>query len=66
MVGVLHSWTRQLLYHPHVHYIVTSDGLTDDRRWQSSRSDFANKVWQLERSNYEQHWRVVASPFINT
>ena len=23
MVGVLHTWTRQLLYHPHVHYIVT-------------------------------------------
>ncbi|CAN5793959.1 hypothetical protein BH20ACI3_BH20ACI3_05990 [soil metagenome] len=22
MVGVLHTWTRQLLYHPHVHYIV--------------------------------------------
>ncbi|MGH9883416.1 MAG: IS91 family transposase [Pyrinomonadaceae bacterium] len=22
MVGVLHTWTRQLLYHPHVHFIV--------------------------------------------
>jgi hypothetical protein len=21
MIGVLHTWTRQLLYHPHVHFI---------------------------------------------
>ena len=28
MVGVLHTWTRQLLYHPHVHYLVTGGGLT--------------------------------------
>jgi hypothetical protein len=40
MVGVLHTWTRQLLYHPHVHYIVTGGGLTADGRWRSSRPDF--------------------------
>jgi hypothetical protein len=40
MVGVLHTWTRQLLYHPHVHYIVTGGGLTADGRWRSSRPAF--------------------------
>lgn len=40
MVGVLHTWTRQLLYHPHVHYLVTGGGLTDDGRWVSSGKDF--------------------------
>ena len=40
MVGVLHTWTRQLLYHPHLHYIVTGGGLTSDGRWLSSRKDF--------------------------
>jgi len=40
MVGVLHTWTRQLLYHPHLHYIVTGGGLTADGRWRSSRKDF--------------------------
>jgi len=40
MVGVLHTWTRQLLYHPHVHYIVTGGGLTDRGRWRSSRPAF--------------------------
>jgi len=47
MVGVLHTWTRQLLYHPHVHYIVTGGGLTDDRRWVSARKDFLVPVKAL-------------------
>src|SRR6266511_989241 len=47
MVGVLHTWTRQLLYHPHVHYIVTGGGLTDDGRWRSSHKDFLVPVKAL-------------------
>src|SRR6266545_4044753 len=35
MVGVLHTWTRDLMYHPHVHYIVTGGGLTEDGKWHS-------------------------------
>jgi len=31
---VLHTWTRELLFHPHVHAIVTGGGLTrDGARW---------------------------------
>jgi hypothetical protein len=38
---VLHTWTRELHFHPHVHAIVTGGGLTaDDARWVRSRSDF--------------------------
>ena len=40
MLGVLQTRTRQLLYHPHVHYIVTGGGLTQDGKWKSSRPDF--------------------------
>lgn len=47
MVGVLHTWTRQLLYHPHVHYIVTGGGLTADGRWRPSRKDFLVPVKAL-------------------
>ena len=47
MVGVLHTWTRQLLYHPHVHYIVTGGGLSADGRWCSSRADFLVPVKAL-------------------
>jgi hypothetical protein len=49
MVGVLHTWTRQLLYHPHVHYLVTGGGLTADGRWRSSRKDFLVHVKPLSR-----------------
>jgi hypothetical protein len=49
MVGVLHTWTRQLLYHPHVHYLVTGGGLTADGRWRSSRPDFLVPVKALSR-----------------
>lgn len=36
--GVLHSWTRQLAYHPHLHYIVPGGGLrTDHRKWRRCR-----------------------------
>jgi ribosomal protein L37AE/L43A len=47
MVGVLHTWTRQLLYHPHVHYIVTGGGLTDDLHWRIARKDFLLPVKAL-------------------
>jgi ribosomal protein L37AE/L43A len=47
MVGVLHTWTRQLLYHPHVHYLVTGGGLTADGHWRSSRKDFLVPVKAL-------------------
>lgn len=43
-MGVLQTWTRQLLYHPHVHYIVPGGGLRPDRaRWMKCR----NPEWFL-------------------
>lgn len=34
--GVLHTWTRQLEYHPHVHFIIPGGGLTKDGlEWKS-------------------------------
>jgi len=32
MVGVLHTWGRNLSYHPHVHYLVPAVGYDLDRR----------------------------------
>jgi hypothetical protein len=38
VLAVLHTWTRALLYHPHVHMLVTAGGLRgSDRRWVSSK-----------------------------
>lgn len=30
LLAVLHTWTRAMLYHPHVHILVTAGGLSDD------------------------------------
>ncbi len=32
MVGVLHTWTRNLAYHPHVHYLVPGGGIAPDKQ----------------------------------
>jgi hypothetical protein len=58
MVGVLHTWTRDLRYHPHVHFIVTGGGLTSDGRWVSSRPDFLVPVKALSpifRAKFRDH-----------
>jgi rhodanese-related sulfurtransferase len=34
MLGVLHTWTRAMRYHPHVHFLVPAGGLSaDQQRW---------------------------------
>lgn len=47
MVGVLHTWTRALVYHPHVHFIVTGGGLSQESQWVASRDDFLVPVRAL-------------------
>jgi len=39
--GVLHTWGRELPYHPHLHYIVAGEGFcTKSQQWKPSRLDF--------------------------
>ena len=48
MVGVLHTWARDLSYHPHVHYLVPGGGLSKDQEtWLPSREDFLVHVKPL-------------------
>jgi hypothetical protein len=48
MLGVLHTWTRTLEYHPHVHYLVPGGGLSPDQRhWIPSRPRFLLPVKAL-------------------
>jgi hypothetical protein len=40
MIGVLHTWTRDLRYHPHAHFLVTAGGLTaDGLAWRRAKND---------------------------
>jgi len=33
--GVLHTWSRQMVFHPHIHYVIPGGGLTNDKlRWK--------------------------------
>lgn len=39
LMGVLHTWTRAMLYHPHVHFLVSAGGLSSDgQRWQPAKN----------------------------
>ena len=59
-VGVLHTWGRQLQYHPHIHFVVPGGGLrADARQWIPARqSDWLLPVaklaamfrWRLEEA----------------
>ena len=48
---LLHTWTQQLTYHPHVHCIVTAGGLRKNGTWKHSKSngDFLFPVKAMSR-----------------
>ena len=47
MVGVLQTWTRDLRYHPHVHYIIPGGGLSPTGKWFPARTTFLMPVQAL-------------------
>jgi hypothetical protein len=49
-LGVLQTWTRDLHYHPHVHYLVPGGGLSaDGQTWLRARTAFFVHVKPLSR-----------------
>jgi hypothetical protein len=50
VLGVLHTWTGQLIYHPHVHCLVTGGGVsTDGKSWCPARRDYLVPTKALAR-----------------
>jgi hypothetical protein len=48
--SVLHTWGRQMQYHPHLHLIVPAGGVSPDRkRWLASRNNFYLPVRALSQ-----------------
>lgn len=48
LVGVLHTWGRDLSYHPHVHFLVPGGGLSaDGQQWRPSKARFLVHVKPL-------------------
>jgi len=50
LVGVLHTWTRKLDYHPHVHYLVPGGGWGAEKQtWLPAHHNFFLPVKALSR-----------------
>ncbi len=50
LIGVLHTWTRDLRYHPHVHYLVPGGGLAaDGQTWRPAKNAFLVHVKPLAK-----------------
>jgi hypothetical protein len=50
LVGILHTWTRNLIFHPHVHYLAPAGGLhSDGKTWLSARQGFFLPVRALSK-----------------
>jgi hypothetical protein len=48
--GVLHTWGQNLLFHPHVHFVVAGGGIAfEEDRWKSCRPGFFLSVRVLSR-----------------
>jgi hypothetical protein len=48
ITAILHTWGQNLLFHPHLHCVVTGGGLTaDGSRWRATRPDYLLPVQPL-------------------
>jgi len=47
VLAVLHTWSRTLTYHPHVHCLVPGGGLSADGQWRPGRQDYLVPVRAL-------------------
>ena len=47
--SILHTWGQNVLFHPHLHCVVTGGGLSPDNQWIASRPDFFLSVGVLSR-----------------
>ena len=49
VMGVLHTWNGRLLFHPHVHLLVSGGGMDSDNKWRQSHQSFLIPVRALSR-----------------
>ncbi len=56
-MGVLHTWGRQIEFHPHIHFVASGGAISKDRMlWHPSRVDFYVPVRALSKI-YRAHFR---------
>ena len=52
--SILHTWGQNLMYHPHVHIVVTGGGLTETNKWEEKE-----EVNLHEYKTFEEAKRVI-------
>lgn len=53
--SILHTWGQNLMYHPHVHLVVTGGGLTEVNTWKEKEEDFFIPVQVMSRVFREKY-----------
>jgi len=49
ILAVLHTWTNNLMYHPHVHLLVTGGGVNPENQWVSCKRKYLVPVKALSK-----------------
>lgn len=58
--GVLHTWGRQIQYHPHIHYVATGGALSKDSlSWKNTSEDFYLPIFQLSKTCRDNFKRIM-------
>jgi len=68
ITAVLHTWGQNLLYHPHIHFIVTGGGLSSLNEWINSREKFFIPVKVLStkfRGKFLAYFKAANLSFYN-
>ena len=60
-ISVLHTWTRTMVYHPHVHYLVPGGALSPDgTEWLPSRKKYLVPVHALSKIFRARFMKLIA------
>ncbi len=60
--GVLHTWGRQIQYHPHIHYVAPGGALNkESQTWNGTSKDFYLPIFQLSKIYREKFKKLMKS-----
>ena len=63
--SILHTWGQDLMFHPHIHCVVTGGGLNEDSEWISTKPGFFLSVRVLSRLFRRLFLEALKSAFQN-
>jgi hypothetical protein len=61
IIATLHPWSQTLVLHPHIHALVTGEGLTNTGRWVPVRNGFLLPLRPHHSGTGDRHVQQIAS-----